>query len=215
MIKNKDLYTSNTNYKHMEIKYNKSSIEFEKELNDLDEFVIDFIEILNELNINYVIVSGYVSILFGRSRSSEDVDMFIEKIDLNTFKILWEKLYNGFECVNTENPVSAYHEYLNVNERIRFSRKNKFVPNMEIKFPKLTIDEWALKNRKEVILNGKTLYISPIELQIAYKLSLGSEKDIEDARHLYKLFKDKLDNIILEGFNERFKTKEVFNKFLK
>lgn len=34
---------------------------------------------------------------------------------------------------------------------------------------------------------------SELELQIAFKLYLGSGKDFEDARHLYNIFKDHLD----------------------
>ena len=37
------------------------------------------------------------------------------------------------------------------------------------------------------------IYISPIELQIAYKLYLGTDKDLEDAFFLYELFKEKID----------------------
>ena len=59
----------------MKLKFSKKKIEFRKELNDLDKFVIDFTSILNKLKIKYVIVSGYVAILFGRSRSSEDIDI--------------------------------------------------------------------------------------------------------------------------------------------
>lgn len=34
----------------------------------------------------YVLISGYVSILFGRNRSSEDIDMIVEKLDYEKFK---------------------------------------------------------------------------------------------------------------------------------
>ena len=37
-----------------------------------------------------------------------------------------------------------------------------------------------------------TLTIGPRELQIAYKLYLGTQKDIEDAVHLYTLFEQAL-----------------------
>lgn len=37
---------------------------------------------------------------------------------------------------------------------------------------------------KKVIINKKTLFISALELEIPYKLFLGSSKDIEDALHL-------------------------------
>ncbi|MBI2141461.1 hypothetical protein HYU16_03480, partial [Candidatus Woesearchaeota archaeon] len=48
------------------------TIKLDKVLNELDKFVLKFIKIL-EKHADYVIVSGYVSILFGRSRSTEDI----------------------------------------------------------------------------------------------------------------------------------------------
>lgn len=63
----------------MEIKVSKNRIKLNKELNDLDTFVIDFVKILDKSKIKYVLVSGYVSILFGRSRSSEDIDIIVKK----------------------------------------------------------------------------------------------------------------------------------------
>ena len=64
----------------MEIEYGKK-IEFEKELSSLDQFVIAFTRILNKSGIKYVIISGYISILLGRTRATEDIDLFIKKID--------------------------------------------------------------------------------------------------------------------------------------
>lgn len=72
-----------------------------------------------------------------------------------------------------------------------------------------------LDNSRQVLLNGKTIRISPIELQIAYKLFLSTNKDIEeDARHLYKLFKEKLDKDMLQGFLKKLDKQGVFNKYL-
>lgn len=42
-------------------------------------------------------------------------------------------------------------------------------------------------------MNGKEILISPLEQQISYKLYLGSDKDIQDAKYLFELFKDKLN----------------------
>jgi len=44
-----------------------------------------------------------------------------------------------------------------------------------------------------VIVNGRNLFIPTLEQQIAYKLFMDSEKDIEDARFLFKLFEENLD----------------------
>ena len=199
----------------MEINFSKDKIEFEKNLSSLDNFVISFCSILNKLKIKHVLISGYVSILFGRSRTSEDVDMIIEKLDFARFKKLWDEVYKDFECINTENPKSAYEEYLLSESSIRFSKKKEFIPNMEIKFPQTELDNWSLENRKEVVLNNHLLFISPIELQISFKLFLGSEKDIEDARHLYRMFKENLDVNLLQDFNRKLKIEGLFNKYLR
>ncbi|MDP2749353.1 MAG: hypothetical protein Q8O89_00800 [Nanoarchaeota archaeon] len=199
----------------MQLKYTKSKIEFEKNLNSLDAFVIDFTKILNRLGIKYVIVSGYVAILFGRNRSSEDVDMIVEKIAFEKFKALWTELDKKFECIITSDVKEAYEEYLAQKHAIRFSRKGEYIPNMEIKFPKVELDFWAMGNKKEVLMNENKLYVSPIELQIPFKLHLGTEKDIEDARYLYAIFKEKMDTELLNQFNRKLNIIELFNKYLK
>lgn len=202
----------------MKIEYNQKVIKLEKELNALDKFTIDFASVLDKSGVKYVVVSGYVSILFGRSRSSEDIDIIIKKLSLDDFKKLWDELETHFECIITQNPKKAYEEYLLTGHAIRFSRKKEYVPNMELKFPKVELESWALENRKEVIVNSKKLFISPIELQISFKLFLGkggNEKDIEDAKHLYEIFKDKLDKSILNEFNRKLKIEDLFNKYIQ
>jgi len=54
-----------------------------------------------------------------------------------------------------------------------------------------------LVNRLKVELDKNLLYISPVEIQLAYKLFLGSEKDIMDTVYLYELFQNNTqrDNI--------------------
>jgi hypothetical protein len=199
----------------MDLHYNGRIIRFEKELNALDEFTVDFTSVLNKHAIKYVLVSGYVSILFGRSRSSEDIDIIMEKIGFDEFRKLWEELSGSFKCLNTENVREAYEGYLLTHHAIRFSRKGKFIPNIEIKFPRIELEFWTLKQRKKVMLNKDKLFISPIELQISFKLYLGSGKDIEDAKYLYELFKDKIDLQLLQEFNRKLEIEGLFNKYLK
>ncbi len=192
----------------MEISFTAAGINFEKEISSLDNFVIDFTALLNKQSISYVIVSGYVAILFGRSRESEDVDLFIEKLSFDRFVSLWKSLKDHFECIITGNMNEAYEDYLKTGHAIRFARKNQYIPNIEIKFPKFDIDDWSLDHRMKVSVNSNVLFISPLELQIAYKLFLGSGKDIEDALHLYHLFKDNLDTDEIHAFCRNLKIPE-------
>ena len=190
-------------------------IKLHKELNDLDILATDFAEILNESNVNYVLVSGYVSILFGRSRSSEDIDLIVEKMAFERFHVLWSKILEQFDCLVPDNSKSAYENYLTQNTSIRFAKRGEYLPNIEFMFPKTAgLDNWVLQNAREVLLNDKRIRISPFELQIAYKLFLGSNKDIEDARHLYKMFKANLDEILLGQFLIKLDKQDMFNKYL-
>lgn len=78
----------------------------------------------------------------------------------------------------------------------------------------MELDSWTLRYRKKAIVNGKPIFISPLELQIPFKLFLGSEKDIEDARHLYGLFKDKIDTKLTEEFCRKLKVEAAFRRYL-
>ena len=184
----------------MEIEFRNEEISFKKEISILDHFTLDFVNVLTRHAVKHVIISGYVAILFGRSRMSEDVDILIEHISYDDFLKLWSELEQTYECLITSDPDDAYHGYLENHNAIRFSEKGNFIPNMEMKFVKNDLDQYSMDNRKHVKLNEKSLFISPLELQIPYKLFLGSKKDIEDARFLFKLFKDELDLEVVNTF---------------
>ncbi len=198
----------------MELDISSNKITLDKDLNELDNLVIEFTRILDRNRINYVLVSGYVSILFGRSRSSEDIDLIARRVSKEKFFTLWKALSRSFECITTGNPTNAYENYLMERSVVRFSKKELFIPNMEFKFPKTDLDDWAVKNAKKVILNGNLIRISPIELQIPYKLFLGSEKDIEDARYLYKIFGETMDKDLFEYFLKNLDKEDRFNEYL-
>ena len=103
-----------------------------KVINELDRFVIDFVNILEKYGLEYVIVSGYVAIVLGRSRSTEDVDMLIKPMPFEQFDEFFQFLLNnGYECANTSISSEAY-EFLN-DHAIRFFKLGKPIPNIEFK----------------------------------------------------------------------------------
>ena len=182
------------------MEYNGKEIKSNKFLNELDKFTIKFINVL-EKHIPYVIVSGYVSILLGRSRGSEDVDLLVPKIAKSKFFILFNDLLkNNYECANTSIPEEAYD--MLQEHAIRFYVKGSPLPNMDFKQISTDLQRYSFENRIKLVLKEKTLFISPLEIQIAYKLSLmadidireiSSDKDFEDAKHIYLIFKENID----------------------
>jgi hypothetical protein len=59
-------------------------------LNELDKLLLSFIRIL-EKYFEYVVVAGYVSILFGRSRATEDINILIKEADKKSFEKFWKE----------------------------------------------------------------------------------------------------------------------------
>ena len=190
----------------MEFEFDNSGIKLNKIISPVDEFAIDFLEILNGLKIKHVFISGYVVLLFGRPRLTEDVDIFLEDLEESKLKALYETLLaKNYWIINAGSFDIAKKLY---EEKIawRAAKNDTISPNMEIKRPKSNLDLICLNHPTKVILNDKhTINISPMELQIPFKLHLGSRKDIEDARYLYGLFKDKLDEKVMDSFAKELK----------
>ncbi len=152
-----------------------------------------------------------MSILFGRSRATEDVDLLIPKMEFEEFEQLWEKINRlDFECINTSSAQEAFNLLEEV--AIRFSRKNKPIPNMEFKIIKNNVHRYSFENKITVVLTNGVLMISPLEIQIAYKLLLGSDKGLEDAKHIYELFKEDLDKKELNSLLNKLNVIKRFEK---
>ena len=198
----------------MELAVSRGTIRFSKELNRLDTFTIDFVRVLDVQKIKYVLVSGYVAILFGRSRNSEDIDLVLENLSEKRWKLLWLGLTEKFVCLNTNDPKEAYHEYLRSMTAVRFSRPGEYVPNIEVKFVHQPLEKTALERRVKVVLNEHILFVSPIEQQIAFKLFLGSEKDIEDAKHLHLVFREYLNKELLQQYINALHQEATARKYL-
>ena len=202
----------------MEYDSKKGVIYTGKVLNELDKFTIDFIKVMEKFT-DYVIVSGYVSILLGRTRASEDVDLLIPEMSFDKFNAMFIELSNNsFECLNTSVSREAFG--MLEHHAIAFSKIGMPVPHMEFKKITNNIQKEALNGRLKVILKDKGfLYISPLELQIAFKLSLiaqgdfeeiSSDKDFEDAKHLYVYFENELDREKLIYYVGLFKVEEMW-----
>ena len=184
----------------------KSTIKLDKVKTELDVFLMDFIKILDK-HTKYVIISGYVSILFGRTRGTEDIDVIIEKMERERFGKLYEELKSkGFYCLNADK-LDDIHEQLSEKTAVRFAKKGQVIPNIEVKFAKTLLDNETLKENLKVIMPFGTLAVSQIEQQIAFKrYALKSEKDIEDAEHLEMIFKDHIDKEKLSRYRKAVRT---------
>lgn len=170
----------------------------------LDKFVIDFVKVIDKYA-KYIIVSGFVAIAHGRSRATEDIDMIIEKISKDNFINMHNALYNaGFVCIQLDNPLKVYEDYLVRGDSVRYVRKDEFVPEMEIKFAKDELDEQQIRERQKLELTGLDVYFSSIEMNIAFKEEyLKTDKDLEDARHLRIIYSEEINEDRINRIKEK------------
>lgn len=161
--------------------------------NILDEFCIKFCNIV-EKHCKYIIVSGFVAISSGRTRATEDIDMIIEKMPLEKFKALHSDLLkNGFVCMQSDSAEEVF-SYLADKISVRYTIRDKPLPEMEVKFAKDALDDYQIKTRIKLPSTGLDIWFGSINMNIAFKEeALKSEKDLKDADHLRKVYAEMVD----------------------
>lgn len=183
----------------------------EREPNQLDELAIEFSRVLGRFGIEHVYIAGYVAILAGRARSTEDVDVLIERIDEETADELAVTLdEEGFW--GPAMPLPSLYEMLDGGDNIWVAPEDQVIPHLEVKFARDEFDRASLENALTARIGGEAIPIGPLELQIAYKLRLGAQKDVEDAVHLYTLLEESLSVTRLEEWVTRLDVADEYER---
>lgn len=169
--------------------------------NELDTLAIEFTAVLEQLDIEHVYVAGYVAILTGRSRVTEDVDVLIEGLDGSQTSEFVDRL-QAAGMWGPAMPLDEAYAMLSNGDPIWVAPRDQVIPHIECKFVRDDIDQASLANPIPARIGGTTIPIGPLEIAIAYKLYLGSEKDFEDALHLFTVFTERLRRPELERWVE-------------
>ncbi len=176
------------------------TIVLNRELTALDIFVRDFLDVLKKHS-DYLVVSGYVSIATGRSRGTEDVDILMPQMSGQHFAGLFKALDDaGYWCYQGDSApeLLPYHKDM---LPLRFARKDQMFPNLELIPINIALQFFEFNHPQKIRIDGFEFNAPPIEFEILYKeLILGTEKDLEDARHLRAFFADCISDEKLDKF---------------
>lgn len=158
-------------------------IEVDAKPTQLDHIVYTFVRLVEKYT-KYVLVSGYTSILLGNERPTHDIDIlvsgftgesefksFLSELKKKKMKVATapeKMLYNMVE--KDEEPISIFTDTIWYFDFKKAKTKWDF----------LSIQKYILVRKGELEFK-----ISAPEIQIPYKLYLGSDKDIKDAAFLY------------------------------
>jgi hypothetical protein len=142
---------------------------------DLEEFIKVVINCLAKSNIKYVIVGGLAAILYGRPRTTIDVDIIIDYTSDDEIEQLETILReNGFSLQQNEI-VDALKEQSHCSIFLA-----DCVFRIDLQGLYSSIDKRALDNRVSMRIFNEKTYIEKIEDVIIGKLVYGSPIDYED-----------------------------------
>ncbi|MEK6960885.1 MAG: hypothetical protein AABX47_06955 [Nanoarchaeota archaeon] len=169
------------------------SIELDRHVTTLDTFTHDFTKVLSRFT-KYSLVGGFLAIFLGRSRSTEDIDLYVPRLEKKDFILIYSALKKaGFWCLNAESADTIY-DYLKSGIGVRFARQETAIPNMEVKFTRDALDEASIDDSFKGKVGGLEFVFSSPEINIAFKrYYLKSPKDMEDAKHIEEVFQGNLD----------------------
>lgn len=179
------------------IEFDDGELVVEREPNELDTLAIEFTRILDDLDIRHVYVAGYVAILTGRPRTTQDVDVLLERLDESRTERLVEELREA-GMWGPAMPLDDMYEMLANGDNIWVAPEEQVIPHVEAKFVRDETGRAALQNAVTARIATAAIPVGPLELEIAYKLYLASRKDFEDAVHLFTLFEESLRTEELE-----------------
>lgn len=95
-------------------------------------------------------------------------------------------------------PLDSLFALLDESAHAWVAHEDTMSPRLDLSFPTDEYDRASLRGAIPAHIGDDTLPIGPIELQIAYKLSLEGRTDHEDAAHLYVYFEETLSTERLE-----------------
>ncbi|RJT03175.1 hypothetical protein [Halococcus sp. IIIV-5B] len=183
----------------------------DRDPNRLDELAIAFSRLLERFDVGHVFVAGYVAILSGRARATQDIDVLVESLTERQVDDLTAALdAEGFW--GPAMPLASAYEMLSNGDNIWVAPEDQMTPHLEVKFVGDEFDRASLRTAITAQVGEETIPIGPLELQIAYKLYLGAQKDVEDAVHLYTLFEPNLSTQRLEQWTKRLGVEDEYDR---
>jgi dihydroxyacetone kinase-like predicted kinase len=173
--------------------------------NILNNFCLKFCRVLSK-HVEYIVVSGFVAIASGRTRGTEDIDIIIRRMSSDDFRELHKDLIKeGFVCIQSFQADEIFN-YLKDKLSVRYCLKNQPVPQIELKFEKDKLDDYQFETKEKLPLTDLDVWFSSVNMNVAFKEELlKSPKDMEDARYLRLVYKEKINEKEIEKIKKMIK----------
>ena len=188
----------------------------DRELSEFDRRAFAFFELLDEVGIDYLVVSGYLLLLTGRQRMTEDVDLILSVQTSDRLDELATRLDEEGYVANPP-PLDRLPEFIE-DGHVGVHAEGARVPTFDLSLGKTELERDAFADSLHVEVDDQSLQVTAFEQQIAYILSMlhdpsdHTAMDFLDALHLYRLFEDQLDMDSLRSYAHRLNAEEALDE---
>lgn len=188
----------------------------DRKLTEFDRRAFAFLDLLDEVGIDYLVVSGYFLLLTGRQRMTEDVDLILSLQTTDRLDELATRLAEEGYVANPP-PLDRLSEFIEEGH-VGVHAEGTRVPTFDLSLGDTAIERDAFADSLSVDVDGQTLQVTPVEQQIAYKLSMlydpsdHTAMDFLDALHLYRVFEDHIDMDSLRRYVQRLNAEEALDE---
>ena len=152
--------------------------------------------VLNEMGVEYMLTGSYASNIYGRVRSTFDADFVITLHALDVSRLI-QSLGEDFYF-----DASSLQEIEQIGGQFNVIHKPSGL-KIDFYLPRNSRDREALGRRRSHLLWGQTVWtIAPEDLilsKLVWAKSGGSARQIEDARGIYEIQKERLDTDFLKS----------------
>jgi len=152
--------------------------------------ILEFLRLLSENKVRYLIVGGEAVIYYGYARLTGDVDIFYERTE-NNARALYEAL-NLFWKEQVPG-IKDHTEFLEKGEIIQFGRPPNRIDLINDISGVVFEKAWLNRKLEEVVIKGQKHIVCYIGLEdlIENKRYANRYKDLEDLKYLTALSKKK------------------------
>lgn len=196
--------------------FEDGALVIEKEQSTLDERTFEFLAVLDAVDVDYVVVSGYVLLLTGRNRMTEDIDVILARSSRSVLQALADRLEDA-GYVATPPPIERLPSFIQASH-VDVSKEGRRVPSFDLSLADTQLERSAIADPLTVRFAGRDIPVAPLEQQIAYKLYMAGDPrewkgtDYEDALHLYRVFEERLNIAELERYVEALDAEVAWNE---
>lgn len=165
---------------------------------------------LNTMGIKYMVTGAVANIVYGEPRLTHDIDLVLEIEAEDAEKIAKNFPLDQFYCPPIEVIVIESKRRMRGHFNI-IHHKTGFKADIYIAGDD-PLHAWALQNRRRISLEGKNLWIAPVEYVVLRKLEYyregGSEKHLQDIAGMIEASGDQIDWPFLTEKIKQYKLKE-------